>query len=225
MRRCLVIWLCLLAPAPAAGAAELMVVGRGGETLLAPRTVGDGGAKVKVDGRRCRVPGRTGLALLVRSPLALVLEDFGSCSKRAADAGGLYIAGVEGQRERGADGWVFKVGNRAPSVGAGDPSGRLGARARVLWFWCEMGSDGCQRTLAVRASVESGDVIARVRAYDDMGKGVPAVGARVVAGSSSAVTGADGSARLQAPPGGGPVSVVATKAGLVRSFAARVTVP
>jgi hypothetical protein len=43
------------------------------------------------------------------------------------------------------------------------------------------------------------------------------------AGGASAVTGADGRARLALPPGAH--RVVASKAGLVRSFAERVEVP
>jgi hypothetical protein len=62
-----------------------------------------------------------------------------------------------------------------------------------------------------------------VRAYDDEGRGVAVEGATVSAGDASALTGVDGSARLALPAGA--YRVVATKAGLVRSFPERVEVP
>lgn len=216
MRLRALVLVCLLAPAPAAGAAELMVVGRDGESLLAPRAASEGAARVRVDGDRCRVAGRTALATLVRTPLALALEDFGACG-RPAEASGLYVAGIEGQRERGADGWVYKLGNKVPSLGAGDRSGRFGRSARVLWFWCESGPDGCQRTLSVRAKRKDDRIRARVRAHDNNGASVPAAGARVRLGSRSAVTNAKGVARLPFAAG----RLVATKPGVVRSFPVR----
>jgi hypothetical protein len=82
---------------------------------------------------------------------------------------------------------------------------------------------GCQRTLEVRARAEPGGLVATVRGYDDEGRGVAVEGATVSAGGASAVTGPDGVARL-APPSG-THRLVASKAGLVRSFAERVEVP
>jgi hypothetical protein len=52
---------------------------------------------------------------------------------------------------------------------------------------------------------------------------VPVQGARVSAGGVTAVSGPDGRAQLALAPGS--YRVVARKAGLVRSFAERVTVP
>lgn len=225
MKRLALLLLLLLA-APAS-AAELMVVGRS-DTLLAPRTVGEKGARAKVNGRRCRVDGRTALAALIRTPLELGLRDFGACGRRPADAGGLYVRSVAGEAERGADGWVYKIDGRAPSLGAGDPSGRFGRRAAVLWFWCRSEASGCQRTLAVapaRRSVAAGETLAvTVRALDDEGRAEPAGGARVTLGTASAVAGADGVARITAPARSGTLDVVATQRGRVRSFPAAVTV-
>ncbi len=156
--------------------------------------------------------GRTALATLARTRLPLAVEDFGSCG------GSLYVAGVAGQRARGADGWVYKVGNQASSLGAGDPSGRFSKSARVLWFWCENDSDGCQRTLAVTASRTGDRISARVRAYDNNGNSVPAAGAHVTLGPHAAVADSKGVALLPSVSG----RLVATKPGLVRSFPVRV---
>jgi len=223
----LALLLVLIAAAPAS-AAELMVVGRS-DTLLEPRAFAFKDAKVPVAGRRCSVDGRTALSALVRTPLKLGLRDFGACGPRAADGGGLYVRSVAGEAERGSDGWVYKVDNRAPGVGAGDPAGRLDRRTvQVLWFWCRMGASGCQRTLSVapeRDVVAPGGVVrVLVRAHNDEGVAPAAAGARVTMGSASAVTDADGEAVLRAPMQTGTLDVVATQRGRVRSFAATVTV-
>jgi hypothetical protein len=184
--------------------------------------------KVTVAGRRCAVAGRTPLAALVHShPGRIRLRDFGACSSRPSDAAGLLVTGIGGDRNHGQRGWVYKVGRRAATAGAADPSGpfghgRLRAGQRVTWFYCVRATD-CQRTLAVRATPVEGGIAARVRGYDDAGDGVVVQGARVSAGGVTAVSGPDGRAQLALAPGS--YRVVARKAGLVRSFAERVTVP
>jgi len=193
----------------------------------------DGGAKQKsvraravrtrVGGRRCAVGAGTPLAALIRSrPGKLRLKDYGACSKRAADAAGLYVAAIAGERAHGPNGWVYKVGNRVATSGAGDPSGpfghgRLRAGARVTWFYCRMRSGGCQRTLGVRAkALGGGELRATVRAYDDRGRSKLVRGATVHAGGETAKTGAGGIATLELTPG--RRAVWATQKGRVRSF-------
>ena len=88
--------------------------------------------------------GATPLAGLANSRVAtLRLRDFAACSKRSSDAGGLFVSGIGSDRNRGSDGWVYKVGNLLGTAGAADPSGsfgrgRLRAGARVTWFWCHV---------------------------------------------------------------------------------------
>ena len=216
--------------APVAGAAaprvRQMVVFRDGHALA--MRVSTAATSVRVDGRRCAVGDRTALAALVRSrPGRLRLRDFGACSSRARDATGLFVRGIGGDRNRGQRGWVYKVGRRAATAGAGDlagpfGSGRLHAGQRVTWFYCLRAAD-CQRTLAVRATPTAGGVEATVRGYDDAGRGVPVEGASVTAGGVTGVTAADG--RVQLALGAGTYRVVARKDGLVRSFTERVEVP
>jgi hypothetical protein len=185
--------------------------------------------RVRVGGRRCTTGDGTALAALVRSkPGRLGLHDFGSCSLRASDGGGLFVRAIGGDANRGQDGWVYKVGRRAATAGAADPGGpfgrgRLRAGQRVTWFYCRMRNGGCQRTLEIRLRTESGALTATVRGYDDTGKGVAVADATVSAGAQSAQTDAGGVARLVLPAG--RYSVSATKPGLVRSFAERVEVP
>jgi hypothetical protein len=213
--------------APAAAAkVRQMIVFRDSHALT--KRVSTDATKVTVAGRRCAVAGRTPLAALVRShPGRIRLRDFGACSSRPSDAAGLLVTGIGGDRNHGQRGWVYKVGHRAATAGAADPSGpfghgRLRAGQRVTWFYCVRATD-CQRTLAVRATPVDGGLAVRVLGYDDAGEGVPVQGARVGAGGVTAVSGPDGRAQLALAPGS--YRVVARKAGLVRSFAERVTVP
>jgi hypothetical protein len=220
----------LLAASPAAAAApriEQLVVFRDGDAVA--RTVAAEQARVRVGGRRCTAGDGTALAALVRSRVGRIgLRDFGSCSTQARDAAGLFVRSIAGERNRGQDGWVYKVGRRAATAGAADPSGpfgrgRLRRGQRVTWFYCRLREGGCQRTLALTARAEAGAATVTVRGYDDEGRGVPVEGATVRSGAESAVTAADGTARLELPSGSH--RLVAEKDGLVRSFSERVAVP
>ena len=140
----------------------------------------------------------------------------------------MFVQSIAGERNRGQNGWVYKVGHRAATAGAADPSGpfgrgRLEPGQRVTWFYCRLREGGCQRTLALSASAESGTVDVTVRGYDDEGRGEPVEGATVRAGDVTALTAADGSARLALPAGSH--RLVAEKDGLIRSFPQRVAVP
>ena len=220
----------LLAASPAAAAApvvEQMVVFRDGDAVT--RTVAARQVRVRIGKRRCTAGEGTVLAALVRSRVGrLGLRDFGSCSTRARDSAGLFVNSIKGERNRGQNGWVYKVGNRGASAGAADPSGafgrgRLRRGQRVTWFFCRLVRGGCQRTLGLSSTVEPGTVNVTVRGYDDEGRGVAVEGATVSAGSLTAVSGADGRARLALPAG--RHRLVAEKDGLVRSFSERVVVP
>lgn len=230
MTRALLLTLALVAAAaPAAAAApriDQLVVFRNGAAKQ--KAVDAHATSVSVARRRCAVGGATPLAGLVNSRVAtLRLRDFAACSKRSADAGGLFVAGIGSDRNRGSDGWVYKVGNVLGTAGAADPSGsfgrgRLRAGARVTWFWCHVtkADGGCPHTLTVaKAGASAGTLTVRVRRYDDQGRAKPAAGARVHAGSADAVTGSDGQARLAVAPGA--YSVWAEQAGRIRSFRVR----
>lgn len=211
------------APSPAV---SQLVVFKSGKALQ--RRVRARAATVRVSGRRCAVASGTPLAALVRSrPGRIGLRDFGSCSRRARDGGQLFVRSIRGDRNRGQDGWIYKVGRRLPDAGAGDPAGpfgrgRLRSGQRVTWFYGRKQGASFQRTLELKATVSGETVSVLVRGYDDNGRGVAVPGAAVSSGAGSAQTGANGRATLELPPGRHLFH--ASKPGFIRSFGERVVV-
>lgn len=188
------------------------------------------GVITRIGHKRCAVGARTPLAALIRSRVGpLSLRDYGSCSRRAGDAGGLFVRSISGEHNRGSDGWVYKVGKVLGTAGAADPSGpfgrgRMRPGAWVTWFWCHVSARnrGCPHTLGLTVDHVRGGVVVHVRQYDDRGRGGPAAGAVVHVGSRARVTGGDGAARVRAPRGGH--DVWATQHGRIRSFTVRTAV-
>jgi hypothetical protein len=184
---------------------------------------------VEVRGRRCVVAQGTTLAALVASRVArLRMRDFGHCSRlRERDSASLFVSGIGPDLNAGQDGWTYKVGRKAGTTGAADPSGpfghgRLRTGAHVLWFYCHLSRSSCQRTLSFTeiSSSPPGAVVVHVGAYNDDGRGIPAAGATVHVDQASGVTGPDGAVKLSA--GVGPHTMYAEQAGRVRTFPARV---
>jgi hypothetical protein len=226
--------LVLAVPAGASAASvELLVVGKT-RVLHEAAPVRLKARSVRVGRHRCAVGKATPLSVLAGTRLALRLRDYGSCGRSPADAGSLYVRKVGPDRARGSRGWVYKLGHRAGTTGAADPSGPFGTGkrlrgGRLLWFWCEQNrANGCQRTLELRpdaSTVAPGAPLrVTVRGYDDNGRGVAVAGALVRLGSASALTGADGAAVLTAPATPGALRATAEHAGMVRSFPERVVV-
>jgi hypothetical protein len=184
--------------------------------------------KVTVGRHRCTVSGKTALGALAALRMTVRLHDYGSCGRRPADAASLFVKRIGPDRNRGQDGWVYKIGRRSPSSGAADTSGRrLRGGDRVLWFWCHAQADGgCQRTLEAvpdRTTAAPGETLrVTVRGYDNEGHGVLVEGATVRLGSARAVTGADGVATITVT---GPGRLTAAKDGAVRSFPVAVRTP
>jgi hypothetical protein len=179
--------------------------------------------RVKVGSRRCTVSGRTPLGLLAATSLAIRVRDYGSCGRRPADAASLFVTRIGSDRNRGQDGWVYKVGRKVSSAGAGDRSGRrLRAGDRLLWFYCRaQRTGGCQRTLEAtpdRASAAPGETVrVTVRGYDDQGRGITVAGATVTLGSATATADAAGVAQVVVPSAG-RLTLGASRAGMVAAF-------
>jgi hypothetical protein len=220
----LILAAALAAPAPAV---DVMVVGQE-RVLRAPTEVRLTERTVAVAGRRCRVGAATPLAVLAGLRLRLQLRDYGRCGRSPRAATGLYVRAVNRERERGDEGWVYKVGRKAGTLGAADTSGAgLKDGQRVTWFWCVQAGN-CQRTLEVkpeRTTAAPGEALrVTVRGYDDLGRGSAVNGATVRLGSASAVTGRDGTATLTAPTQTGNLALEAERGGMVPAFPAEVRV-
>jgi hypothetical protein len=219
--------LAVPAAADARGQVDVMVVGRT-KVLVPAKSVPLEPRHVGINGRRCAIGRATPLSALAGTGVGFRLVDYGRCSRRPRDAGSLYVSRIGPDRERGRDGWVYKVGRRSGSAGAADPSGPFGTGRKlrsgqqVLWFWCVKDkADACQRTLETSSAetVAPGAPLAvTVRGYDEDGRGVAVAGATVRLGDATAVTGADGVATVTAPAVAGPVPLQAIKPGLVLSF-------
>jgi hypothetical protein len=109
------------------------------------------------------------------SPLA-VLRGFRKPFRVRGSCDALYVSQVGRDRERGAAGWVYKVGRRLPSVSASRFRVRPGAH--VTWFWCRQAGN-CQRTLSMSVRSRRGLVRVKVVGYDDFGRGRRIRGATV----------------------------------------------
>jgi len=215
----------LLAAPQAAQAASVTTMVAGKDRVLRsakPVKLADT-RRVKVGSRRCTVSGRTPLGLLAATSLAIRVRDYGSCGRRPADAASLFVTRIGSDRNRGQDGWVYKVGRKVSSAGAGDRSGRrLRAGDRLLWFYCRaQRTGGCQRTLEAtpdRASAAPGEAVrVTVRGYDDQGRGIAVAGATVTLGSATATTDAAGVAQVVVPSAG-RLTLGASRAGMVAAF-------
>ena len=155
-------------------------------------------------------------------------RDYGRCGSSPRNSGQLFVYALGGERNRGQNGWEYKVNGVAGGAGAGDPSGPNGdgrllrAGERVLWFWCEASGGGCERTLEAAPSasivVRGGSLSVTVSGYDNEGRPTPIAGAIVTLGSDFASTGARGRASLIAPAAPGTYTVSAHKQSLVPSF-------
>jgi hypothetical protein len=215
------------AAAEARGKVDVMVVGRS-EVLVPAKSVTLKSRAVGINGKRCAIGRATPLSVLAGTGVRFRLVDYGACSRRPRDAGSLYVSKIGPDRERGRDGWVYKVGRKVGSAGAADPAGSFGtgrklrAGQQVLWFWCVKDkADACQRTLETSAPASAAPgapVAVTVRGYDEAGKGVAIAGATVTLGGAAAVTGADGVATLTAPAAPGKVTLEAAAPGLVSAF-------
>jgi hypothetical protein len=207
------------APAPAPRV-QMMVVGRT-HTLLRAHTFTLRASSVTIGHRHCSVPHGTALAGLLAARLPLTVTDAAGC-----DPAALFVRRVGPDRNHGIGGWEYKVGRASPSLGAGDPAGRLRGGERLLWFWCDRAAS-CQRTLTVKApsAVTAGASLAvTVLGYDDNGHGRGISGATVRLGSASSLSGAGGLARIPAPATPGRYGLSATKTGLIASFPFEVSV-
>ena len=126
---------------------------------------------------------------------------------------GPYVDQVGRYGGSSSSGWVFKVDDASPPVGADKVQLKDGDT--VLWYYADFGATGGPPTLEVKASTKKGCYTAT--AYDDNGKTVVPTGLTWHVGSKQTVAGAAGADFCPKPHKG--LLVRATATGAIRSNA------
>jgi hypothetical protein len=126
---------------------------------------------------------------------------------------GSYVDQVGRYGGSASSGWVFKVDDASPPVGA--DAVQLKDGDHVLWYYADFGSTGGPPTLDVKAAAKKGCYTAS--AFDDAGKPATVSGLTWHVGSKKAVAGKLGTAYCPGAHRGTLVRATAT--GAVRSNA------
>jgi hypothetical protein len=114
-----------------------------------------------------------------------------------------------------SSGWVFKVDNASPPVGADQVSLKDGDT--VLWYYADFGPTGGPPTLSVKTATKAGCYTAQ--AFDDNGKSAAVTGLQWHVGSKTTVSGTTGTNYCPGKHTG--LLVRATATGAVRSNAVK----
>ncbi len=128
---------------------------------------------------------------------------------------GPYVDQVARYGGSASSGWVFKVDDVSPPVGADQVTLKDGDR--VLWYYAEFGPTGGPPTLAVKAGTKSGCYLAQ--AFDDNGKAAAVDGLVFHIGSKRTIKAKPNADVCPGPHPG--VLVRATATGAVRSNAVK----
>jgi hypothetical protein len=160
---------------------------------------------VRVEGKTQPIFGSMPVALDAPDPLA-ALETAGALgefyTQETHASFGTYVSQIGRYPGVGASGWVFKVNNVSPPVGADQL--KLKDGDEVLWYYATFSDTGGPATLSLKAG--SGNCYT-VTSFDDAGKGAAAAGALVKVDGRRFKAGANGRA------------CVGKHRGLVRAFA------
>ena len=128
---------------------------------------------------------------------------------------GPYVDQVGRYGGTASSGWVFKVNDVSPPVGADKVVLKDGDR--VLWYYATFGPQGGPPTLSVKTSSKKGCYVAQ--AFDDNGKAATVTGLVFHIGSKRTIK---GNPNVDVCPGPHPgVLVRATATGAVRSNAVK----
>jgi hypothetical protein len=127
---------------------------------------------------------------------------------------GPYIDQVGRYGGTASSGWVFKVNDTSPPVGADKVTLKDGDR--VLWYYADFGPAGGPPTLSVKAS---GKACYTATAFDDNGKSATVNGLQWHVGSKKTAPGTTGTAYCPGKHTGSLVRATAT--GAVRSNAVK----
>jgi hypothetical protein len=184
--------------------------------LVVPQAALAATVKVRVEGKTRTLFGPTEVTVTAATPLDALEQAslIGEIYYHVTTASfGPYVDQIGRYGGEASSGWVFKVDDVSPPVGADKVTLKDGDR--VLWYYATFGPTGGPPTLRVQAAAKKGCYTAT--AFDDSGK--PVALARVTwhVGSKKAVDGMGGAAFCPGSHRG--LLVRATAAGAVRSNA------
>jgi Domain of unknown function (DUF4430) len=185
--------------------------------LVVPAIASAATVKVRVEGKTKNLYGPTEITVTASTPLqalqqASLLGEF--YYHVTTSSFGNYVDQVGLYGGSASSGWVFKVDNVSPPVGADKVDLQDGDA--VLWYYADFGPTGGPPTLQVKASA-SGCYTAA--AYDDNGKATTVGGLIWHVGSKKSAPGSIGKAYCPGSHTG--VLVRATATGAVRSNAVK----
>jgi hypothetical protein len=184
--------------------------------LVLPATALAATVKVRVEGKTRTLFGATDVTVTASTPLE-ALEQASLLGELyyhlTTTSFGPYVDQIGRYGADASSGWVFKVDDVSPPVGADQVQLKDGDR--VLWYWATFGATGGPPTLDVKAATKKGCYTAT--AFDDNGKPVTVSGLVWHVGSKRSVPAMYGAAFCPGTHTG--LLIRATATGAVRSNA------
>jgi len=180
--------------------------------LAVPALASAATVKVRVEGKTRTLFGPTEITVTASNALDALEQAsiLGELYYHVTQTGfGPYVDQVGRYGGSASSGWVFKVDNVSPPVGADKV--QLADGDTVLWYYADFGASGGPPTLEVKASGKC----YTATAYDDSGKSVAVSGLQWRIGSKRAVAGTTGKPYCPGTHAG--LLVRATATGAVRS--------
>ena len=186
--------------------------------LVLPAVATAATVKVRVEGKTRTLFGPTEISVDATTPLEALEQ--GSLAGEfyyhiTRTSFGPYVDQIGRYGASASSGWVFKVDDKSPPVGADQV--QLANGDRVLWYYADFGATGGPPTLGVKAASKAGCYIAT--AYDDNAKATTVTGLQWHVGSKKAVSGTTGTSFCPGKHAGSLVRATAT--GAVRSNAVK----
>ena len=160
--------------------------------LAVPTTAFAASVKVRVEGKTKTLFGPTEITVQASTPMEAIEQAsiLGELYYHVTTTSfGPYVDQVGRYGGSASAGWVFKVDDVSPPVGADKVQLKDGDR--VLWYYADFGPTGGPPTLRVTSATKKGCYAAT--AYDDSGKPVAVTGLTWHVGSKKTVSGMTGS--------------------------------
>jgi hypothetical protein len=184
--------------------------------LALPATALAATVKVRVEGKTRTLFAPTEISVTASNPLDAIEQAsvLGELYYHVTNTSfGPYVDQVGRYGGTASSGWVFKVNDVSPPVGADKVQLKDGDR--VLWYYADFGPTGGPPTLFVKEATKKGCYSAT--AFDDNGKSVAATGLTWHVGSKKSVAAMSGAAFCPGKHTG--LLIRATATGAVRSNA------